>query len=105
MSDESTPPLLSLTAHDPGWDQHLRTQIATLRDRYQGTELANLLDDVLKGRRTLRDVARTRAFDDAVRPAVDQMAVAWASLSEDERAELAQQAADRLPWSEGQRRV
>ncbi|VTR76650.1 hypothetical protein [Cellulomonas hominis] len=105
MSDESTPPLLGLTAHDPAWDRHLRAQVSILRDRARGTELAALLDDVLAGRRTLREVARTPAFDEAVRPAVQRMATEWDSLSEAERDELARQAAERIPQAEGQRRI
>lgn len=56
-----------------------------LRDRSAGTELAALLDDVLAGRRTLRDVARTQAFNDAVVPAAQKMSRQWSELGAADR--------------------
>src|SRR5665647_201890 len=85
ISDQPEQPLLPLAAHDPGLDRRLRRDLATLRDRAAGTDLAMLLDDVLAGRRSLREVARTKAFDDVVAPAAQKMSEQWSVLSQDEK--------------------
>lgn len=84
-SDEPERPLLGIAAHDPGLDRRLRRDLATLRERSSGTELATLLDDVLAGRRTLPEVARTEAFTAAVMPKVQTMMTQWSQLSQDEK--------------------
>jgi hypothetical protein len=95
-AEDEQEPLLTVTANDRAWDRRLREQIGFLRDKSRGTEFADLLDDVLKGRRTLREVARTPAFDEAVRPAVQKMASEWDALTESEKEALAAQAKVRI---------
>ncbi|GIG36226.1 hypothetical protein [Cellulomonas pakistanensis] len=82
-------PLLGITAGNPGFDRQLRAQLTVLRDRSAGTELGSVLDDVLAGRRSLRDAARTTAFAGAVEPAVAESTAAWARMTSEQRSELA----------------
>ncbi|WP_282946500.1 hypothetical protein [Cellulomonas endometrii] len=86
---ETPTPLLGITVGNPTFDRQLRQQLTVLRDRAAGTELGDVLDDVLAGRRTLRDAARTPAFGGAVEPAVAETTTAWARLAPEKRAELA----------------
>ena len=82
------PPLLGITEQDAGMDRMLRASVRTLRDQHAGTPLGEMLDDVLAGRRTLRDVARTPEWDAAVAPAAERMTEQWAELSTQEREQL-----------------
>jgi len=82
------PPLLSSTADDAAADRLLRQQVARLRDGTAGTPLGDMLADVLAGRRSLRDVARTQEFDAVVAPAVRTAGEQWAALSSEEREAL-----------------
>ena len=86
---ETPPALLGITAGNPTFDGQLREQLTVLRDRSAGTELGSILDDVLAGRRTLRDAARTSAFGGAVGPAVTETTAAWAQMTPEQRAGLA----------------
>jgi hypothetical protein len=93
-------PLLGISARDAELDRRLRKDLVALRDWAPGIELANLLDDVLAGRRSLHDVARTSAFNDLVAPAVRQVTRRFAEPSPAEREALVeegrlQQAEDR----------
>ena len=85
---QDAPPLLGITAQDAGMDRMLRESVRTLRDQHSGTPLGEMLGDVLAGRRTLRDVARTPEWDAAVAPATERMAQQWAALSTEERERL-----------------
>lgn len=96
LPDEHRRPLLEITAHDPGMDRKLRRNLIALRDKSKGTEMADLLDDVLAGRKSLREVARTSAWNDAVAPAVDKMMEQWAKLSDPEKQVLAAQGREQL---------
>jgi hypothetical protein len=92
VSEPTQPePLLGITVQDAGMDRMLRRSVVELRDRSAGTPLADLLDDVLAGRRSLRDVARTPEFDAAVAPAAREASEQWANLSPEERDALVAQ--------------
>lgn len=73
-------PLLGATADDPALERALRADLATLRDRVPGSPLARMLDDVLAGRRSLREVARTPEWGEAVGPAAEAAATRWAEI-------------------------
>lgn len=92
-------PLLDLTAQDAGLDRQLRENLKTLRDRSGNAELASLLDDVLAGRRSLREVARTPEWNAAVAPAAQQMMQQWARLTPDERDALVAEGHEQLEAS------
>ncbi|ASR56069.1 hypothetical protein [Cellulomonas sp. PSBB021] len=97
MSEQDErPPLLSVTAGDAGADRVLRRQVAALRDQAVGTPLGDMLDDVLAGRRTLRDVARTPEFDEVVAPAARVATEQWAALTPQERETLVAQGREQV---------
>ncbi|AEI13633.1 hypothetical protein [Cellulomonas gilvus] len=100
MSEPNQPePLLGITAQDAGMDRMLRRSLTELRDQNAGTPLGDLLDDVLAGRRSLRDVARTPEFDAAVAPAAQKATQQWAALSPEERDTLVAQGKAQLEES------
>jgi len=96
VDDEPKPPLLGISTYDAGLDRQLRRNLTTLRDKSRGKELAGLLDDVLAGRRSLREVARTPEWNDAVAPAARQMAQQWAGLTPTQREEIIAQGQHQL---------
>jgi hypothetical protein len=79
------PPLLGITAHDPEADRRLRRQLAVLRDRSPGTPFARLIDEVLAGRRTLRDAAQSDEWARAITPTTTALTQAWAALSPEQQ--------------------
>lgn len=93
---ERPAPLLGLTAQDAGMDRQLRANLRTLRDRASSPDLAAMLDDVLAGRRNLREVARTPEWNEAVAPASQQMTQQWARLSPQERDALVAEGREQL---------
>lgn len=95
MSADEPVPLLGITAQDAGLDRQLRDTLRTLRDSTT-PELRDLLDDVLAGRRSLREVARSPEWDSAVAPAAQQATEQWSALPPEQREALVQQGAEQL---------
>ncbi|MQA85807.1 MAG: hypothetical protein GEV03_14600 [Streptosporangiales bacterium] len=68
MSSPREEPMIDIARGDPVRSRQLRAALKTLRDRSNDREFRRLVDDVLAGRRALRDVARTQTFDRVVTP-------------------------------------
>jgi hypothetical protein len=67
-------------------DRSIRDSMETLRAHSPDPELRRLADDVLDGRRTLRDIAGEAAFGRAVLPALHQGFATLEALSDEDRA-------------------
>ncbi|MDA3647726.1 hypothetical protein LZ318_36845 [Saccharopolyspora indica] len=76
---------IDVAGSDAVRNRRLTRTIQAARDRARDPELAQLLDDVLAGKRQLRDVARSEAFGRAVGPALDEAADAYRSLTDEQR--------------------
>lgn len=83
--------MLDVAGGDPALSRHLRNSLALLRERSDDPEFRRLADDVLAGRRGLRDVATSPVFAEALNPQVERFAERYEQLSEEERAALAEQ--------------
>lgn len=103
---EKDEPLLDVAHGDPAMSRHVRDSLKVLAERTDDPEFGKLVEDVLRGRRSLRDVAFTPAFERTINPGVAQFAERYEQLSEEEREELAaqgeRQLAEQREASEGQ---
>jgi hypothetical protein len=93
-------PLIDVARGDVAESRQLRHALTVLRDRSDNAQFRELVDEVLQGRRGLRDVFLTQAFADGLNPGVEQFASQYEALSDEERRQLAdegerQLAADR----------
>lgn len=93
---EGEEPLLDIAHGDPAMSRHLRDSLKVLAERTDDPEFGKLVEDVLRGRRSLRDVAFMPAFERTINPGVEQFAERYEQLSEDEREELAAQGEQHL---------
>jgi hypothetical protein len=82
-------PLLDVAGGDPALSRHLRGSLRLLRDKSDDPEFRRLADDILEGRRGLREASRSPVFARVLDPRVDEFARRYDQLSEDERAGLA----------------
>ena len=71
MTDpSSTPPLLPALPPNRALDEHLRRSLAVLRDRSEDAGLRDRIDDVIRGRSSLRALSRDPAFGALMEPLV-----------------------------------
>ena len=103
MSESGNEPLLDLAHGDAALSRQLRDSLRLLRERSGDPGFRRLVDDVLAGRVSLRDVHHTAAFAAGIDDGVRQFARGWERLSNDERAELAEEG--RLALEEENRRL
>lgn len=96
-------PILDVARGDRVISQHLRRSLTLLRERSGNADFQRLADDVLAGRANLRDVFTSPAFAAGLNPFVEQFAERYERLSEDERAEMAEQG--RAQFAEERRRL
>ncbi|TLW94944.1 hypothetical protein FFT09_03585 [Saccharomonospora piscinae] len=89
MAEASPDPLLDVARGDAALSRHLRNSLTLLRGKTEDPEFRHLVDDVLTGRRGLRDVAGSAAFARALNPLAEQGAEQYRALSDEERDELA----------------
>jgi hypothetical protein len=82
-------PVLDVARGDAALSRHLRNCLEVLRRRTEDAEFRQLVDDVLAGRRGLREVALSPAFEQVLSPAVEQFAQRYEQLSDAEREQLA----------------
>ena len=82
-------PLLDIAGGDLGVSRHLRDSLRLLAQRSDDPAFTRVIEDVLAGRRSLRqaytDPAYTRVMDTQVRAFAER----WDALSEEEKEELA----------------
>jgi hypothetical protein len=91
MTNHDEEPALDIAHGDQAISQHLRSSLKQLRERSDNTDFKRLVDDVLAGRASLRDVYTTPAFAAGVNPGVERFAQRYEQLNPEERAELAEQ--------------
>ncbi|HEY8453410.1 MAG: hypothetical protein FWJ70_02495 [Micromonosporaceae bacterium] len=83
--------MIDVAGGDPAVDRQLRRSLQVLRDRSDNAEFQRLVDEVLAGRKGLRDVATSPVFASELRPLVERFAEQYAQLSEEDRRQLAEQ--------------
>jgi hypothetical protein len=89
VKSEGGEPAIDLAGGDLGVSRHLRGVLQKLSDRSEDREFKNLVDEVLSGRRGLRDVASSPIFARELDPLVTAGAEKFAELSEEQRGDLA----------------
>lgn len=89
-------PTLDVAHGDPALARHLREILETLRRRSDNDDFRRVVDDVLAGRASLRDVYSSAAFAAGLDSGVRQFARRYDELSEQEREELAAEGAREL---------
>lgn len=81
--------MLDVAGGDPALSRHLRNCLKVLRDRTDNPQFRELADDIMAGRRSLRQAFTSPAFAQALNPQVAQFAQRYEQLSTDERERLA----------------
>lgn len=89
MSRPDQEPMIDVAGGDPALSRHLRNCLKVLRDRTDNPEFRELADDIMAGRRSLREAVTSPAFAQALNPQVEQFAQRYEQLSADERERLA----------------
>jgi hypothetical protein len=79
---------------------HLRDSLRAISDEHAGTPLADRIDAVLAGRLDFRELAADAEFEALTREGARRFEDYWASLSPDQRRELAQQGEQTLADTE-----
>ena len=87
QGDEKT--TLDVARGDVALSRHLKNSLGVLRDKVDDPGFKRLVDEVLSGRRGLRDVITSDVFAAGLDPLVRKGAQDYEKLSEEERAELA----------------
>lgn len=69
----------------------LRENLRTIRDRTDDPHLTRLIDDVLQGRRTMRELIRDERFTEELNRGMRRFGEQWEQLTPEQRAELVRQ--------------
>jgi hypothetical protein len=91
MTDPGEEPMLDVARGDAALSRQLRDSLRILQARSEDERFRRLVDDVLNGRAGLREASRTDTFAAGINDGVREFARRWECLSNDERAELAEQ--------------
>jgi uncharacterized protein YicC (UPF0701 family) len=83
--------LLDIARGDAARSHQLRGSLKILRDRADNPEFRKLLDDVLAGKKGMRDAARSPLFDQAVTPRVQQAVERLNQMSDEEKQRLGEE--------------
>jgi hypothetical protein len=84
-------PTLDVAHGNKALSRHLNKSLELLRDRSDNDDFRRVVNDVLDGHSSLRDVYNTPAFAAGIEPGVRKFAERWDELSQEERDRLAQE--------------
>jgi hypothetical protein len=82
--------------------RELKENLRRLRDGAAGPELAEMAREVLEGRTTLREVARSAAYSEQMLGLADRLQEWNTGLTDEERDELVQETEQRLAEGDSQ---
>lgn len=81
--------------------EQLKASLRKLKDGSAGPELAEMANEVLEGRTTLHQVARSSAYEESMTGLFQRFHEWNASLSDEEREKLVKEAEDQLGPEDG----
>lgn len=82
-------PMLDIAHGDAALSKHLRNSLNVLRGKVDDPEFKKMVDDVMSGKVSLRDVASSSVFSRALDPYAQQAAEKFENMTEEECEELA----------------
>jgi hypothetical protein len=82
-------PTLDVAHGNKALSRYLNKSLELLRDRSDNDDFRRVVDDVLHGRASLREVYNTPAIAAGIEPGVRKFAERWDELSQEERDRLA----------------
>ncbi|MHA6803486.1 hypothetical protein [Salinifilum ghardaiensis] len=89
MSGKEQEPMMDVARGDVGLSRHLRNSLRTIRDKTDDEEFKKLADDIIAGKRSLREASRSDVFSRVLNPQVEKASAEIESMSDEEREELA----------------
>lgn len=89
MTHPAQEPMLDIAHGDPARSRFLREALGKLRSASDDKKFQCLVDEILAGRKSLREAARSDVFNSAVVDKVDEGARRYRELTEAEREQLA----------------
>ncbi|MGJ7905883.1 hypothetical protein ACOQFL_05330 [Actinopolyspora sp. H202] len=89
MSDQDREPMMDASRGDVGLSRHLRNSLRIIRDKTDDEEFRKLADDVIAGKRGLREASQSASFSRVLDYQVEKASTEMAEMSDEEREELA----------------
>lgn len=89
MSSSEPGPTLDIAHGDAALSKHLKNSLNLLRKKTDDPEFKSMVDDIIAGRKSLRDTVGSPVFSRVLDPLVGRAVEHYRSLSEQERDELA----------------
>lgn len=86
QSDEE--PLLDIAHGDEARSRHLRESLKTLRDRVPDERFQHLIDGVLTGKSSVRELATSEIFGQAVAPLAQQSVDRMHEMTDEEKRDI-----------------
>lgn len=84
-------PMLDIARGDAARSKFLRSSLTKLRDASGDEQFRSLVDDILAGRKSLREAATSEVFNRGIAEKVEEGARRYQELSDEEKEELAAQ--------------
>lgn len=91
MLGEGFDPIAAFTRGDQTRAEFLRGNLEKIRDRTENSDVRRLVDEVLAGRRTVRELVREEAFVGELDKGMHAFASSWEQLTPEQRAALVRQ--------------
>lgn len=89
MSNQEQEPMMDVARGDVGLSRHLKNSLLVIRDKTDDEEFKKLADDVIAGKQSLREASQSDSFSRVLDSQVEKASTEIASMSDEEREELA----------------
>lgn len=89
MSNQEQEPMMDVARGDVGLSRHLKNSLRVIRGKTDDEEFKKLADDVIAGKQSLREASQSDSFSRVLDSQVEKASTEMASMSNEEREELA----------------
>jgi hypothetical protein len=96
MTAPEQEPEIDVAHGDPAVSAHLRRSLTLLRDKASNDEFKDLVNDILKGKRRLREAFSSPEFQNGIDPYMRDAKEKYESMSEEEKTRLVAQGRQEL---------
>lgn len=89
MSSKEHETMMDVACGDVGLSRHLKNSLRVIRDKTGDEDFKKLADDIIAGKQSLREASQSDVFSRVLDPQVEAASTELASMSDEEREELA----------------